>query len=296
MALFVFGGNMKILVIVFFLCIILFFVNKWLSKFKFPKITSLAVFTGDVKVGKSGVSLACALSLYRRLHFRWRVVCFFCKLLRKPLPEEPLLYSNIPLAGVKYYDLTLDHILRNVRFNFKPVVYVDEASLLADCYLSKSNPELNTQLLKFFKLFGHESHSGYCIFNSQAISDLHISLRKCTSQYFYIHDISSKLIPFISYCHMREERYSEDGQTINTYNNDVEDSLKTVIFRKSVFKKYDCHAYSILTDNLKVNNIARFNKYGSDLKAKNIISFRKEFAEMFAIELNKGGFYEKKND
>ncbi|MBE5757326.1 MAG: hypothetical protein E7345_00130 [Clostridiales bacterium] len=277
---------MKILIIIILVCIILFFIRKFLSKFKFPKITALSVFTGAVKVGKTGVSLACTLSVYRRVHFRWKIICFFRKLFRKELPEEPLLYSNIPLRKVKYHEITLEHILRKVRFNFGSVVFVDEASLLADCYISKDKPELSTELLKFFKLFGHETHCGICIFNSQQISDLHIALRKCTSQYFYIHNTSSKYLPFISYCKLREERYSEDGSTINTYNEDIEDTTKTVIFRKSTFKKYDCCCYSILTDNLPVLNIPMFNYKHDSLKASKIVSFRPEFANLFN-EINK---------
>lgn len=261
--------------------VILWFVRKFLSRFKFPKVSALAVFTGDVKVGKSGVSLSCAISKYRAVHRSWRIRCFFCKLFRKPLPEEPLFYSNIPLAGVKYHDLSKEHILRKVRFNFGSVVFVDEASLLADCYLSKSDADLSVDLLKFFKLFGHETHNGYCIFNSQAISDLHISLRKCTSQYFYIHSTSSlPLIP-ISWCKMREERFAEDGTAVNVYDSDVEDSLKTVLFRKKTFKMYDSYAYSSLTDDLPVKNDVHFNKIGSNLKAETITSFRREFAKMF---------------
>lgn len=263
------------------ICVALFFINKFLSRFKFPKINCLAVFTGDVKVGKSGVSLACTISNYKRLHFRWRIRSFFRRLFRKSLEEEPLLYSNIPIAGVKYCELKLEHILRKERFNFKSIAFVDEASLLADCYLSKDEKNLSTELLKFFKLFGHMTHGGYCVFNSQSISDLHISLRKCTSQYFYIHDTSSKWFPFFAYCHMREERYTEDGSTLNIYDKDVEDSLKTCIFRKKVFKMYDYCAYSILTDNLPTNNVCKYNKIGSDLKARKLISFRKDFVDLF---------------
>ena len=168
------------------------------------------------------------------------------------------------------------------RFNFGSVVFVDEASFFADCYLSKDKKELSIILMAFFKLFGHETHSGYCIFNSQAISDLHIALRKCTSQYYYIHDTcSSFLIPFFAWCHMREERYTEDGSTINTYDKDVEDTLKTCIFRKKIFKTYDRHAYSILTDNLPLKNIYCYNPYGSDLKARSIVSFREEWLQLF---------------
>ena len=286
---------MHIILILGITALAFFLYFQFKKKFKFPKITCLAVFTGQVKVGKSGVSLACALAQYRCVHFYWRISCFFCKLFKRDLPEEPLLYSNIPLAGVKYHDLTRDHILRKVRFNFGSVVFVDEASLLADCYLSKSDPELSVELLKFFKLFGHETHSGYCIFNSQAISDLHIALRKCTSQYFFIHETSSKFFPFVSYCKLREERYSEDGSTVNTYSSDVEDSLKTVVFRKSTFKKYDKHALSILTDKLKTLNIPHFNEIGSNLKATNLVSFRKEFNDLFNNYFT-GGLNERKEN
>lgn len=279
-------GNTKFLILFILIAVALFFVRRFLNKFKFPKITCVAVFTGDVKVGKSGVSLACAKSKYRQVHFAWRVRCFFMKLFRRQdLPEEPLFYSNIELAGIKYNELTLDHILRKKRFNFKSVVFVDEASLLCDCYLSKDHPELSTELLKFFKLFGHMTHNGYCILNSQQISDLHIALRKITSQYFYIHETSSKYIPFIAYCRMREERYTEDGSTLNVYDKDVEDSLKTCIFNKRVFKQYDPYCYSILTDNKDTCNIEKYNEIGSNLKANKLISFRKEFVEMFNKEI-----------
>lgn len=273
---------MKFLIYLILTLVVVWLVRKFLARFKFPKVSALAVFTGDVKVGKSGVSLSCAMSKFRSVHKRWHIRCFFLKLFgKKRLPEEPLFYSNIPLAGVKYHDLTLDHVLRKCRFNFGSVLFVDEASLLADCYLSKSDADLSVELLKFFKLFGHETHSGYCIFNSQSMSDLHISLRKCTSQYFYIHSTHSLWLCPVSWCCIREERFCEDGTSVNVYDKDVEDSLKTVLFRKRTFKMYDSFAYSSLTDSLPLKNIVHYNKIGSNLKAENITSFRREFAEMY---------------
>lgn len=80
---------------------------------------------------------------------------------------------------------------------------------------------------------------------------------------------------------MREERFAEDGTAVNVYDSDVEDSLKTVLFRKKTFKMYDSYAYSSLTDDLPVKNDVHFNKIGSNLKAETITSFRREFAKMF---------------
>lgn len=276
---------MKYLVYIALILIIWFFVHKFLKRFKFPKITAISVFTGAVKVGKSAVSLACALSVYRKVRRQWRIRCFFRKLfnkvrkVKKPLDEEPLFYSNIKLATIPYCELTHDHILRKKRFNFRSVVFVDEASLLADSQLVKI-PELNVKLLIFFKLFGHETHGGYAIFNSQQISDLHISLRRCMAQYFYIHS-TSKYIPFVTLCKMREERYAEDGTVLNSYNDDVEDSMKTVIFRSSVFKKYDFCCYSSLTDDLAVENRIYYLPKNACLKNDKLISFRPEFANLY---------------
>ena len=85
----------------------------------------------------------------------------------------------------------------------------------------------------------------------------------------------------ISICKMREERYSEDGTVINSYNEYVEDSMKTVLFRKRTFDMYDRFCFSVLTDDLPVKNIRHYNKIGSSLKVTSLPSFRRSFVEMF---------------
>lgn len=269
-----------------------------LRKFKFPKIGAIAVFVGGVKSGKSAVSVGCAISNYKRALRSWRWNCIFntfFNLFRKrerrvPNREKPLLYSSIPLRGIPYVQLTTDHILRKVRFNYGSIVLMDEASLIADSQLIKDK-HVNTQLLLFFKLFGHETKGGKCIVNTHCITDLHYALKRTTSQYFYLHHLT-KYIPFTCLAYMREERYSEDGSSTNIYNEDVENSLVRVLFRKSTFKRYDCFCFSVLTDNLPVKNIIIKNGKRDSLKAKTLVSFREEFADIdFATgELKK--FYE----
>ena len=71
---------------------------------------------------------------------------------------------------------------------------------------------------------------------------------------------------------MREERYSDDRGTINTYNEDVENTLKKVLIPKRVWKKFDAYCFSCLTDGLPVaDNVIEDS---TDLKARNIVSFR----------------------
>lgn len=287
---------MKTIVIILIVCVAIFLLNKFLSRFKFPKIGAVAAVVGGVKSGKSAISVALALSCYKRALRSWRLTCFFTKFLnlfrkvKLEFPEKPLLYSSIPIGQVEYVPLSRAHLLRQVRFNFKSVVLIDEASLVADSQLIKDK-EINSQLLLFFKLFGHETHGGKCIINTHSISDLHYALKRTISDYFYMHHLS-KYIPFITLAYMREERYSEDGIAFNSYDDDVEDKLKRVLMRTSTFKRYDCFCFSPLTDDLPVHNPIIYIPKGESLKVDSIVSFRPEFY-LQKIGVNE---YEKEND
>lgn len=243
------------------------------SKFKMPKTDNMICVTGGVKSGKSTFSFALADSIYRGNLRRWKVRNFFRKAINKvfrkdlPLEEKPLFYSTIPVNR-EHVLLDLPMLRRDVRFAFKSVIWVDEASLLADSQTYK-DLDLNDRLLLFNKLIAHETHGGSIVYNTQSISDLHYSVKRCLAETFYVHH-TAKWIPFFLIVTVREERYSEDGLAINTYNEDVEQSLKRVIVRKSVWKKFDCYAYSSMTDGLPI--ATEINQVNS-LKATKIVSF-----------------------
>lgn len=254
------------------LAIGLFIAHKILKKFKYPKLGAMCLVSGGVKTGKSTFSVALVKSEWKRRHKRWKLRSFFQKLLRKPVDEEPLVYSNIPLL-IPYVQLTEDLILRKKRFNYNSVVYVNEASLMADSQLIK-DMELNEQLLLFNKLIGHELKGGCIIYDTQTISDVHYSIKRCLSEYFYIHHLT-KWIPFFLIAHIVENRYSEDNSVVTVETEDTETKLKKVIIPKKTWKLFDCYSYSYLTDKLPVvNNLVYLDKFDS-LKATKIVSFRK---------------------
>lgn len=249
----------------------LFIWYKIMSKFKVPKVGCIALVTGGVKTGKSTFAVNLAIKLYKRVHRAWRVLSIVRKLFHLELEEEPLLYSNIPLA-VPYVELTEDIIMRRKRLRYKSVVYVNEASLLADKNSFK-DLEQDERIMLFNKLFGHETKGGNIIYDTQAIVDLNCNIRRCLSDYFYIHHLE-KRFPFVLCAKVREERYSEDGSVINSYNDDVEDCLKKVLISKKVWKKFDAYCFSSLTDNLPVEDkVVCRDK--DDLKVRDIVSFHK---------------------
>lgn len=244
----------------------------FLRRFKSPKCASLTFVNGGVKVGKTAFALQLAYSNYKLDHRAWKISCFFRKIFKKDLPEEPLFYSNIPVA-FPYVPLTREHLLRKVRFNYRSTVFVSEFSLLADKNLFKilSQEDLKAVSL-FFKLFGHETKGGKFFSDSQALGDICIEFRRNIAQYFYVHHLE-KHVPFLLFFKVREERYSEDNSVMSMYSEDTEDTLKTVWARKRLFKLYDQYCYSVLTDSLPVKNDLVNGATLPDLKARYIVSF-----------------------
>lgn len=253
------------------------------KNFKIPKTGSMVCVTGGVKSGKSTFSFAVAHSQYRK---NLRSVKFrnaMCKLFRKDNFEElPLFYTTVPVA-VPHVLLTEDLLLRNERFAYKSVIWVDEASLLADS-MSYKDLDINERLMLFNKLIAHETRGGCIVYNSQAVGDLHYSIKRCLSETFYVHS-TFKWLPFLLVVTVREERYSEDGTTVNAYTDDLEVNLKRVIIRKSTWKKFDCYCYSSMTDNLPVNGAV---VTAADLKAQYLTSFNPRHSG--EIDREKGGF------
>lgn len=263
---------MKYVIYFIIIAVAIFFVNKFLSRFKVPKVGSLALVTGGVKSGKSTLSVAIVRREYKARCRSIKIKNFFNKMFNRQLIEMPLIYSNVPLA-MPYVPLTDDLLLRKKRFVYGSVIYVQEASLVADSQLIK-DMDINQRLLLFNKLIGHETKGGVLIYDTQCIGDVHYSVKRCLSNYFYIHHLT-KWIPFFLVAYVQECRYSDDGSTITTSNEDVENTLKRVIIPKSNWKYFDCYCYSVLTDELPVEKtIQPNNKKTADLKARKILSFR----------------------
>ena len=67
-----------------------------------PYIGCLTLFTGALKSGKTMTGLQCALKKYKWARIKWHIVCLWRKLIKKPLPEEPLFYTNITFSFVHF--------------------------------------------------------------------------------------------------------------------------------------------------------------------------------------------------
>lgn len=284
------------------------FIILWLRrKFKVLNLPCVFFVSGAVKSGKTLLSVHLALKEFKAAKRRWylrkyltmvflpkRYVESFAKVdkylkgqhdildlgLKDYLP--PMLYSNIALAGVKYNPLTIDIVERKVRIPNKSVILIDEVSLFADSQLFKDK-DTNAVLMSFYKLYGHYSHGGKLIVDSQSISDNHYSMKRCMSTYLYIYERVK--YPFFTIMKVRELIYSDDGSIQNNFNEDIELSMRKVFIWNKSYDKYDCYCYSVFTDYLplKVMYDVESKSTKDDLKVYNIVSLND-----FINDLNKG--------
>ena len=177
-----------------------------------------------------------------------------------------MFYTNIPVK-FKHVRVTEDILKRKKRIAYKSVVFLSEASLVADNMLYKDT-EANNRIMLFAKLFGHYSRGGKLFIESQSIGDIAVAIRRCISSKYYI-DHSIK-IPFFRIMYLRYERYTEDGTSINTYEDDNE--FTKYLISKKIFKKFDSYCYSAFTDNLDIEKKEIISK---NMKCKDIITFDK---------------------
>lgn len=254
--------------------------------FKVPKSPCILFVSGEVKGGKTMLALWLARRKYLTVHFLWKIRCFFARLLERPEPEEPVLCSNIPVAGVPYVELTKEILTRQHRLPYKSVTFISESHLVIDS-MSIRNAVLNEQATLFYKLYGHATRGGFCYVESQTISDNHFSLKRSVSRYYQIFD-NIKIKPFFALLRVHELAYSEDNSVVNFNNMDFESRFSWIFVPWRIVKCYDCYCYSASTDVLPIANQKIYRKIVPHrlkrLKVLKPVSFR-EFHS-----LNKGDF------
>ena len=252
------------------------------KKIKVLKIPSVYLITGAVKTGKSFLSVHLAIKQYRKNVFKWYFRCLIAFIFRREKPLKPMLYSNMKLRWVRYNKFTYNILLRKVRIPDKSVVLLDEASLIADSMMFKDK-DINNKLMLFVKLFAHYTHGGNLFINTQSITDLHYSFKRCLNSYCFIY--SSTKVPFFTIMKVREMMYCDEKNNIqNIYNDDLELSMRTILVLNKNYKRYDCYCYSIFTDHFpyEVDYNMEILRLFDNLKADELITLQ-DFAESVKV-------------
>lgn len=222
---------------------------------------NLTLITGGVKTGKTQLSVCLVYKQYAKQLRKWRRACKRARSQYKPLPEKPLIYSNMPIGrkGSTYSPLTLDLVMGKTRFRKGSVIYYNEASLIAGSKDIKDE-DLNDHLLKFFKLIAHVTEGGYLFLDTQSPQDVHYTVKRSLSTYY---DIWYRVtLPFVSLLWLRENKLVDGENTVAIDTQiDPQDNVleggKKKYFRLVLnkwWKYYDQYAYSVLVEGVPVSD------------------------------------------
>lgn len=257
--------NKSIIFLLLIIALVLIIYWRIRANFKFLKVPSVALITGGVKTGKSLLSVYLATKDYIHRHFIWS---FKTKVLKKQI-EEPLFYTNTYInfgllhkrlnRCIRYIDLK--HLSRDVRFNYKSIIYIQECSLLCDC-MDVKNQERNVDLSLYNKLIAHETKGGAVYYDTQSVLDSHYSIKRVCSTYFFIQKNLNLLLFHVLY--VREMINTENG--VNNFTDDVDLTTRKVLIPFWYHHRYDRYYFSYLTDNLST-------EYNQVKDKKDLISF-----------------------
>lgn len=249
------GNGVIWFTIIIILLIILYILYR--KNFKILKVPSVCLITGGVKTGKSLLSVNLSIKDYRSRHRKW---WFATRVLHHNI-EEPMFYTNCEISfgsierkkshkldkNIKY--ISLDHLNRDIRFNYKSVIYIQECSLMAD-NMDFNNKVRNVDLSLFNKLIAHETRGGAVYYDTQSPLDSHYSIKRVCSTYFFI----QKSLNFILFriLYVREMINTENG--VNNFEDDVDCTTRKVLIPRWYYKKYNRYEFSYLTDCLQTEN------------------------------------------
>lgn len=287
-----------ILIIVAVVCLLYW---RYRKNFKNLVTCCICLITGAPKTGKDLLQNDKAPSDFKKVHRAWSIHNFFCKLFKKEnKEEEPLYYVNYEFSFRNYrkarekkvhkldrcvMQLTKAHLLREVRFNYRSVISITEASLLNDNMLSvkvKDGEDVNIPLSCFYKLIGHETKGGKLYLNSQALPDLHYAPKRVCSNFFFI----QKNINFLGLFHVlyvREMINQDIGN--NNFIDDLDTTTRKYIVPFWVHKRYNRYEFSKFTDDLPKSN----EPYDIN---KGLVSFNEQYVNI-ADRRNKKGVNKK---
>jgi len=236
-----------VLLVILVLCLIIYWRIR--CNFKFLKTPSVCLVTGGVKTGKSLLCVYLATKDFIKRHRKWH----FCKKWLHKDDEEPLFYTNVEINFGFWHKklnkcvrlIALEHLNRDLRFNYKSVIYIQECSLLAD-NMDFNNKIRNVDLSLFNKLIAHETKGGVTYYDTQSVYDSHYSIKRVCSTYYFIQKNLNLLLFHVLY--VREMINTENG--VNNFTDDVDLTTRKVLIPFWYHHRYDRYYFSYLTDNL----------------------------------------------
>ena len=308
-------------ILIIIICIIAFFVIKWLISFRKKKSDIIVLTSGKLGGGKSFITTCDCLDSYKLSLKEWKKVNkpdIIIKLIRK-IPyfdkknkekelyglAKPCLYSNYPIRINKYEyskPISNDIMLLKEAIPLNSIVVIDEFSSWINQFQfnEKFSRSLNDHIQKWRHYHGNFSKL-YVI--DQSSDNIPLQVKRRCNKVLYC----EKVKHYLGFIHILYYKYIELTENIKTIeiNNersidnsnkaDTDDKVsKRIVF--SIRKKYDSRAYSnryTYVNNSINNKCCKFTN--SKLKVNVCMSTPKESGFIIDNVINEEGRKENEN-
>ncbi|MBR2019812.1 MAG: hypothetical protein IKA05_05375 [Clostridia bacterium] len=151
----------------------------WFKSYHLDIYRSITAYTGGVGSGKTFLSVRQCVKCYKKALKTYRNQAFWAKILRREVPEKPLLFSNIPIIYKKQFTsakLTPEIVLLQCRIPEGSVVLIDEVSGFLNQfeYAKNENVRLFDEFCRFFRQYV----GGNMVINDQCSANVVLQIRR----------------------------------------------------------------------------------------------------------------------
>lgn len=231
---------MTYIIIIICIAILWFIIKPYIIKHD-----TVTLYVGGLGSGKTLVGVSDALRCLKRN----RLKVWLYNLWHKDKKQKPLFYSTIPVKVSKKemsIDLTLQHVLLQARIVEKSIIFIDEASTVANAFETVANNHNLKTVEEFSTFFRHYTKGGYMILTTQNTSKCNYTVRYCCNQAFQLSQFR-KFFNLFYWVKIRNIDLTNDVVNVNQTN--IEENCRTLIgfFGR---KKYDTYAFSVRYDTV----------------------------------------------
>lgn len=212
----------------------------WKKSYRIELYRTITAYTGGVGSGKTFMSVRQAIKCYQRALSAWNKERIKAVIMRREVPEKPLLFSNIPIMYKKKFtscELTPDILLLQRRIPEGSVVMIDEVSAFLNQFeYAKNN---NVKLFDEFCRLCRQYFNGNVIINDQCSSNIVLQIRRRLNT---IYNLSKHRYFFgITMVKVREINISDEILSVDT--KDTNNEVQTLITFGNFFKYYESRCY-----------------------------------------------------
>lgn len=230
------------MMIIFIIAVLVVLFIVWLKSYKLDLSRTITAYTGGVGAGKSVLAVRQAIKRYKAALREWKRKCFFARIMRKELPEKPLLFSNLPIVYKKKFtscELPYSVLLLQERVPERSVIVIDEVSSFLNQF--EYNKNTNVKLFDEFCRLCRHYFDGTVIITDQCSANIVLQIRRRLNTIYNLAKHSHFLF-FFNTVRCREINISEEIVTIDEKDTNVEQ--KPFFYFGNFFKYYNSRAYA----------------------------------------------------